>query len=47
MHKFAIVHVNIKDNFTKCLFEFVTKKLYEMPENYMEYDAKNYRKKTA
>jgi hypothetical protein len=43
----AVVHVKTEDNLTPCLFEFETKKLYEMPGDYMEYDAKKYWRKAA
>jgi|GEM_PF-5910336 len=43
----AIVHKKTEDNLVPCLFEFETKKLYEMPEGYMDYDAKKYWRKAA
>jgi hypothetical protein len=43
----ALVHVKTEDNLVPCLFEFETKKLYEMPEGYMDYDAKKYWRKAA
>ena len=43
----TIVHMKTEDNLVPCLFEFGTKKLYEMPEDYMDYDTKKYWRKAA